>query len=177
MSFFYHNDDPLLSRYNNTPITNHLDTPNNVSDTYSQIYRQQLLQDFQQQQTVNNEMSKDWIGDLDERLKKLKTDIINQLNSDDEFNKLNATVQSEIQREIMSLVKFKLNANPTVRDSIKRQMEIIDKISEASDEEDRKNMMELNDYMKNYSHLTFDEYRKIKKGKIEAAAEPLSEKQ
>ena len=31
-------------------------------------------------------------------------------------------------------------------------------------EEEKQNFNELNDYMKNYSHLTFDEYRKLKNG-------------
>lgn len=38
-------------------------------------------------------------------------------------------------------------------------------------------MSELNDYMKNYSHLTFDEYKKIKNGEyIEKEEQPSGKK-
>ena len=40
----------------------------------------------------------------------------------------------------------------------------------------RQNMYELNDYMQNYSHLTFDEYRKLKNGENEITVENKSSK-
>lgn len=36
---------------------------------------------------------------------------------------------------------------------------------QKSTEADRKNMAEINDYLKNYSNMTFDEYKKLKQDK------------
>ena len=46
----------------------------------------------------------------------------------------------------------------------KRQMEVINDVKNNVNLEQQQNLTELNDYMKNYSHLTFQEYKNIKKG-------------
>ena len=43
-------------------------------------------------------------------------------------------------------------------------MEMIDEAKHAIDDEQRRNINELNDYVKNYSNITFDEYKRIKNG-------------
>ena len=43
-----------------------------------------------------------------------------------------------------------------------RLKEIISDACKAKDDEDKKNLSELNDYIKNYSDLTFNEYKKLK---------------
>jgi inorganic pyrophosphatase len=43
-------------------------------------------------------------------------------------------------------------------------MEVINYVKNNVNLEQQQNLNELNDYMKNYSHLTFQEYKNIKKG-------------
>jgi hypothetical protein len=43
--------------------------------------------------------------------------------------------------------------------------EMIIMVNKEKTDEDRKNMVELNDYIKNYSDLTFDEYKRLKNKK------------
>ena len=62
----------------------------------------------------------------------------------------------------MNIVKNRLLNNPDVIANAKEQLNLIHNAENKVKEEERKNINELNDYMKNYSHLTFDEYRKIK---------------
>ena len=69
-----------------------------------------------------------------------------------------------IQTEIMKSVKHSLNTNPEVISKISRAKDIIREVRVAQETEDRRSLNELNDYMKNYSHLTFQEYKKIKNG-------------
>lgn len=77
----------------------------------------------------------------------------------------------------MNLVKGKLNSYPIIVDNVKKQMNVIKNISAETKESERQNMSELNDYMKNYSHLTFDEYKKIKNGEyIEKVEQPSGKK-
>ena len=45
-------------------------------------------------------------------------------------------------------------------------MDIMKNTTQKVKEEEKQNFNDLNDYLKNYSHLTFDEYRKIKNGYV-----------
>lgn len=165
MSVFYHNDDPLLRQPTFTLFQNDgSQTPNNVSDTYAQLYKQQLLMEMQQQQQQSIKTPKDWLGDLDSTMKSLDGETVELLNSNDEFVALNSQLQALIQSELMTLVKIKINNNENAIDNIKKQLDIMNSMSNKVKEQEKQNFNDLNDYMKNYSHLTFDEYRKIKKG-------------
>ena len=165
MSVFYHNNnsDPLL--YQTPSFTlfqeNQNSNPQQINDAYAQLYKQQLIQEIQQRQQPT---AQDWIGDLDKRMKELDPSIVEILSQDQEFSQLTNQLQSMVQAEIMTLVKTKLNTIPNAVDNVKRQMEIIKIADNKVKEVERKNINELNDYMKNYSHLTFDEYRKLKNG-------------
>lgn len=109
-------------------------------------------------------MPKDWLGELDKTIKSLDATIVEQLNANEEFVSLHSNIQNTIQEEIMNLVKNKLNMSYPIIENVKRQLSIIKDVSNKTKEVERQSMSELSDYMKNYSHLTFDEYKKIKHG-------------
>ncbi|MBR6516383.1 MAG: hypothetical protein IKT40_05960 [Bacilli bacterium] len=167
-SVFFHNDDPLLRQQ--PPITlfqtpNNQNTNNvNLSEAYAQMYKQQLLMEIQQQQQNQANNSKDWIGELDSKMKELDATTADVLIKDKEFSELHNSLQSLIQSELINLVRIKINTNQNAIDNIKRQMEIMKISSQKIKDEEKQNMNELNDYIKNYSNLTFDEYKKLKNG-------------
>lgn len=156
MNFFYHNDDPLLQGRLQNPLQYSGD---NLSDTYAQLYKQQLMNEFQNQQIQTR---KDWIAELDNTVANLDQSARNALANDQEYIRLSQDVQMAIQNEIVKLIKPSLNNDPKITDNISKQLDIISKISDKAKAEERQNMSDLNDYIKNYSHLTFDEYKKIK---------------
>ena len=131
-----------------------------MTDVYANLYKQQLIKEMQQQQ--NMPQQKDWIGELDKVMKNLDTSTVEMLNSNQEFVALNGQLQGMVQSEIMSLVKIKLNNIPNATDNIKKQLEIIDNTEKQIKKVEKQNIAELNDYMQNYSNLTFDEYKKLK---------------
>lgn len=157
MSVFYHNDDPLLY---NRPLTIFNDTAasNNMADTYANMYRQQMLKDLQQ----NSLPSKDWLGELDDKVKGLDEQTASALEANEEFRSLNGQLQSLIQSEIMAIVKVKVNSYPNAVDNMRKQMSIIENVERQVKNDERQSMNDLNDYMKNYSHLTFDDYKRLK---------------
>lgn len=164
MSVFYHNDDPLLhSTVFQTSMVNN-PNPSSLSDTYAQMYKQQLMMEMQQQQQQQN-VQKDWLNELDSYMKEMDAPTAELLNSNTEFSSLNSILQTLIQKELISLVKFKINTNEGAVANIRRQIEIMKETSQQVKNEQNQNMNDLNDYLKNYSHLTFDEYRRIKNGK------------
>lgn len=162
MNIFCHNEDPLLYQRSQSSFYQDGQNPQNVNEMYAQLYKQQILKEVQQQQGQTQQ--KDWVGELDRMMKGLDDTIIEKLNSNNEFVTLNAQLQSIIQNEIMSLVKFKINNMPNATDNIRKQMEIIDTTNNQIKQIEKQNLAEINDYIQNYSNLTFNEYKKFKNG-------------
>lgn len=107
----------------------------------------------------------DHIGNLDNMIKSLDPTIIDSLNTDSEFIQLNNWIQQAIQNEIMKSVKSKLNSNNEVIAKVNRAKEIIQEMKTIQEAEDRKSLSELNDYITNYSDMTFNEYKQFKLSK------------
>lgn len=147
-NFFLNQPDPLLH-----------------NGMYENIPQSILLQQMQQQQQF-----KDIIGELDESLKSLSPLMVERLSQDQKFSTLNAEFQTIVQQELLSLVKNKLNMNPKIQNNIKDQLDIIEETKRNIEKEKEASINEMNDYMNNYAHLTFDEYRRMKNG------EPLDKK-
>ena len=146
-NFFLNQPDPLLH-----------------NGMYENIPQSILLQQMQQQQF------KDIISELDESLKSLSPSMVERLSQDQKFSTLNTEFQTIVQQELLSLVKNKLNMNPKIQNNIKEQLDIIEETKRNIEKEKEASINEMNDYMNNYAHLTFDEYRRMKNG------EPLDKK-
>lgn len=140
MNNFFVNQDPLLQQ-----------TP--VQQMNPLIYQQ-----------IQELGIKDNIDELDKMLKTLSPAVLSKLTSDEKFNKLNEEFQSTVQQELLSLVRGRLNTNPLVVENINKQIKIIEDIKRSVESEKEASLNEMNDYMKNYSHLTFDDYKKLKNG-------------
>ena len=146
-NFFLNQPDPLLQ-----------------NGMYENIPNPILLQQFQQQQV------KDIVKELDESLKSLSPTMIERLSKDSKFSMLNTDFQTIVQQELLLLVKNKLNMNPKIQNNIQEQLSIIEETKRNIEKEKETSINEMNDYMNNYAHLTFDEYRRMKNG------EPLDKK-
>ena len=95
-------------------------------------------------------------------VKNLDPAVTTILESDAEFIQINAWIQQMIQNEIMKSVKMKLNTNQDVIMKVNRAKELIQQAKNIQDNEDRKSLNELNDYITNYSDMTFNEYKQLK---------------
>lgn len=160
-NFVFGASDPLL--YNNI-------IPNGQNALYgseNDIKRQldnvmQQYQQLQQSKQVETPQNKDWVGDFDNTLKGLDSDVANALMEDQEFVQLNAVLQNDIQNEIMLSIKWKLNGKQDTVHRIKRMLDIIDNYNRDKANNDKKNIAELTDYIQNYSDMTFNDYKKLK---------------
>ena len=146
-NFFLNQPDPLLH-----------------NGMYENIPNPILLQQMQQQQF------KDIVGELDETLKSLSPSMLERLSQNNKFTSLNTDFQTIVQQELLSLVRNKLNVNPKIQNNVREQLDIIDETKKNIEKEKESSINEMNDYMNNYAHLTFDEYRRMKNG------EPLDKK-
>lgn len=148
-NFFLNQPDPLLH-----------------NGMYENIPNPMLFQQMQQQQ----QQLKDNIGELDEALKALTPSMVDRLSQDQKFSELNSEFQTIVQQELLLLVRNKLNMNPKIQNNVKEQLGIIEETKRNIEKEKEASINEMNDYMNNYAHLTFDEYRRMKNG------EPLDKK-
>lgn len=146
-NFFLNQPDPLLQ-----------------GGMYDNIPQSILFQQMQQAQIKDN------VGELDDMLKSLSPAAQERLTQNPNFTALNADFQNIVQQELLSLVRNKLNMNPKVQNNIKEQLSIIEETKRNIEKEKETSINEMNDYMNNYAHLTFDEYRRMKNG------EPLDKK-
>ena len=156
MNNFVFGSDPLL--YSSTmPRQEYVAEPD--------IKRQldNVMQQYQQlQQSKSVEQSRDWLGEFDNMLKDLDSELAETIANDQEFAQLNLLVQQDIQTEIMSSIKWKLNNRSDVTQRIKRLMDIVSHYKQSKMNEDKKNLSDLTDYIQNYSDMTFNEYKKMK---------------
>ena len=146
-NFFLNQPDPLLH-----------------NGMYENMPNPMIFQQMQQQQLKDN------IGELDEALKALTLSMAERLSQDQKFSELNTEFQTIVQQELLLLVRNKLNMNPKIQNNVKEQLGIIEETKRNIEKEKEASINEMNDYMNNYAHLTFDEYRRMKNG------EPLDKK-
>jgi multidrug efflux pump subunit AcrA (membrane-fusion protein) len=126
-------------------------------------YQQAQQNLLTKQQTQYTEKEKrDYLGELDEIVKELDGEVMERLQGNSEFVTLNADIQQMIQDEIMKSVRWKINSNPDAINKIETLKRTIKTAQKEQQVEEKKSMMELNDYITNYSSMSFDEYKRIK---------------
>jgi hypothetical protein len=135
--------------------------------------RQQLNDAIIQYQTMNQppqpqsqpQVEKDYLGEVDKMVSELDEDIVLVLSADAEYLKLQDDLQKMIQEEMMRSIRWKINSNPKAISKMDRLKELIVAAKKNKSDEDRRIMADINDYVKNYSDLTFEEYKQLKYGK------------
>lgn len=162
-NFVFSGQDPLLFQSYVTKGTNMVtdaDLKQQMDAAIAQY--QNMQQHLQQPQIPSQQQSKDYLGELDNLTKNIDPDIAEKLNVDIDYVRINAELQLLIQEEMLRNVKWKINTNPEAISRMSKLKDIIMMANKEKNDEDKKNMAELNDYIKNYPDLTFDEYKRLK---------------
>lgn len=161
MNNFVFSQDPLLYQNLSSP----LNRPGQGEYDMKQQLDNAIAQYQSMQQSFNGKQSpqgKDHLGELDELMKELDDSVAEKLKTNQEFITLNAQVQEMIQAEIMRSVKWKINSNPDAIAKIDSLKGMIKTATKEQTAEEKRNMLELNDYLNNYSSMSFDDYKRIK---------------
>ena len=148
---FYLND-PLLFQ---TPYSRGVESEEDIKRQFTDFMTKYNSRQSQQQ-------SRDYVGELEEAVKTITSTSSDSLSANEEYNDLRTSLSEMIQYELMQTIRWKINSNANAVKNIERQLELIRESNRASDDEQRRNLTEINDYIKNYSNMTFDEYRKMK---------------
>ena len=148
---FYLND-PLLFQ---TPYSRGVESEEDIKRQFTDFMTKYNSRQSQQ-------LSRDYVGELEEAVKTITSTSSDSLSANEEYNDLRASLSEMIQYELMQTIRWKINSNANAVKNIERQLELIRESNRASDDEQRRNLTEINDYIKNYSNMTFDEYRRMK---------------
>ena len=163
MNNFVFSQDPLL--YNMQPPQyipqNDMDIKRQLDAVLAQY---QALQQ-KQAPTQPEPQTEDYVGALDEMVRTLDPAVIESLNTNQEFIQINNWIQQTIQIELMKSIKQSLNTNQEVISKVNRAKDIIREVKINQETEDRRSLNELNDYITNYSDMTFNEYKQFKLSK------------
>ena len=164
MNNFVFSQDPLLY----TSIMNR-QNPQAEEDMRRQlneaIMQYQALGQPPQTQAPQSSQTKDYLGEIDKLVSDLDDDVIQILTSDVEYIKLQDELQKIIQDEMLKSIRWKVNSNPSAISKMDRLKELITAAKREKVNEEKKMMADINDYVKNFSDLTFDEYKKLKYNK------------
>lgn len=126
---------------------------------------QNITQNQATAQTSQPIQTKDYLGEIDKMLSDLDENIVLVLNADVEYIKLQEDIQKMIQEEMLKSIKWKINSNQVAINKMERIKELINTAQKNKSDEDRRIMADINDYITNFSDLTFDEYKQLKYGK------------
>lgn len=165
MNNFVFSQDPLLYSTliaKQTGQQSEYDMRRQLDDAMAQY---QALTQSQQLPNPKPQQTKDHLGEIDEMVRSLDEDVVLSLSSDLEYLKLNEELQKMVQEEMMKTIKWKINSNPEAIAKMDRLKDMINNAKREKVNEDRKVMADINDYIKNFSDLTFDEYKQLKYGK------------
>lgn len=163
MNNFVFSQDPLLysSIINRQMPQNEIDMKKQLDEAMAQY--QALTQ--QPQAPQPSTQTKDYLGEIDNLVNGLDEDVVLTLTADAEYLKLQDDLQKMIQEEMFKTIKWKINSNPVAINKMDRIKELIVVAKKNKSDEDRKIMADINDYVKNYSDLTFNEYKQLKYSK------------
>lgn len=167
MNNFVFSQDPLLctTLANRQNMQSEFDVKKQLEEMLIQY---QTLSQQQQQETPSvhtKQQTRDYLGEIDDMMRDLDEDILLVLNGDVEYLKINEDLQKMIQDEMMRSVKIKINSNPDAITKMERLKLLISTAKKQKSDEERKILADMNDYVKNYSDLTFEEYKQLKYGK------------
>ena len=155
MNNFVFSQDPLLFK----SVIPQMQGEEDLKQQYEVMMRQYQSMSQPNNQTYPN---KDYLGELDRMTKEIEPDIVDILTADEDYNRINVELQVMIQEEMLRSVKWKINSNPDAVNKIEKLKEKISIARKEKNDENNRNLMELNDYIKNYSDMTFDEYKQLK---------------
>lgn len=165
MNNFVFSQDPLL--YTSLIAKQNPQTEEDMRRQLNEaIIQYQSLSQPPQQPTTTSTQTKDYLGEIDKMISELDENVALTLSSDVEYLKLQEELQRIIQEEMMKTIKWKVNSNSTAINKMERIKELITSAKKEKLNEDRKIMADINDYVKNYSDLTFNEYKKLKQDRI-----------
>lgn len=94
------------------------------------------------------------------------------LQNNQEFQESSMDIQQILQREYMRIMRPVVEQTKDGKDALDRHLTLLKRIQKTAKEEANKKEALMNEYIMQYSHLTWQEFIDMKNGKKPAAKEP-----
>lgn len=113
------------------------------------------IQDNQSLYQQYKNLYTDHYTELEKELSTLSESEMSELGSFKPYNEANNTLALLIQQELLKLVRMEINKNPEIINNVISSIKQFKSIK-------RKEQDDFQDYIKNYSELTYREYKELK---------------
>lgn len=157
---FIGNADPLLGQ------------PTYAADNEMEAYERQLQNTLQQirmqKQNLNTRQNQSqspvW-DEIDKFVEELSDVEVEALNSSPEYQEAQNKVAAIINRENMKMLRPVVEGTPDGKEALDNLLSMAKKIKKSASEEANRNAALMNEYMTQYSHLTWQQFIEAKQGK------------
>ena len=157
---FIGNADPLLGQ------------PTYSADNEMEAYERQLQNTLQQikmqKQNLNTRQNQSqspvW-DEIDKFVEELSDVEVEALNSSPEYQEAQNKVAAIINRENMKMLRPVVEGTPDGKEALDNLLSMAKKIKKSASEEANRNAALMNEYMTQYSHLTWQQFIEAKQGK------------
>lgn len=157
---FIGNADPLLGQ------------PAYAADNEMEAYERQLQNTLQQirmqKQNLGTRQSQSqspvW-DEIDKFVEELSDVEVEALNSSPEYQEAQNKVAAIINRENMKMLRPVVEGTSDGKEALDNLLSMAKKIKKSASEEANRNASLMNEYMTQYSHLTWQQFIEVKQGK------------
>lgn len=155
---FIGNADPLLGQ------------PAYAAENEMEAYERQLQNTLQQirmqKQNLNVRQNQSPVWDeIDKFVEELSDVEVEALNSSPEYQEAQNKVAAIINRENMKMLRPVVEGTPDGKEALDNLLLMAKKIKKSASEEANRNAVLMNEYMTQYSHLTWQQFIEAKQGK------------
>ena len=162
---FIGNSDPLLGNQNN--VSKEIETyDQQIQETINRLQAQrQHVVNQQQQRSIQPQSENPVWDEIDKFVNEMSDTEVEILNNNPEYQEAQNKVSAIISRENMRLLRPMVERSKDGKDALDNLLVIAKKIKKSALEEANKNAVLMNEYITNYSHLTWQEFIDVKSGK------------
>lgn len=150
------NYDPLLGGQPAYDLPQIEEEQKKIAERMEQLKRSRVQPASQPQAPVWDEIDAIVSGMSDQEL--------DLMNANEEYRESSAAVQAILQREYLRIMRPIVESTKDGKDALDRHLTLIKRLRKSAKEAVNRKYSLMDEYLERYSHLTFDEFMKMKRG-------------
>lgn len=150
------NYDPLLGGQPAYDLPQIEEEQKKIAERLEQMKRSRVQPTSQPQAPVWDEIDAIVSGMSDQEL--------DLMNANEEYRESSAAVQAILQREYLRIMRPIVENTKDGKDALDRHLTLIKRLRKSAKEAVNRKYSLMDEYLERYSHLTFDEFMKMKRG-------------
>lgn len=161
-NIFIGSGDPLLGGNANYSIESRLEEINKLKTLLSQ--KEQNLEQMKTQIPQTQQLSRTPVWDeIDSIIQGLNDDEYEIISNNDEFIESNKNIAAIMQASYMEMMRPIVEGTQKGKDALESHLTLVKRLRKSATAEANKQMANFKEYTEKYSHMTYDDYLKMKK--------------